>query len=83
MHENVSIQLHGLWPKKKKEKKFIQICNVKNPRLHFNELLKLSKYWTQLIQDLSFGYIYSQNLEKIQLYFNWIFNFVPHVLFNF
>ena len=28
-------------------------------------------------------YIYSQSLEKIQLDFNWILNFVSHVLFNF
>ena len=28
-------------------------------------------------------YIYSQNLEKIQLDFNWILNFASYVLFNF
>ena len=27
--------------------------------------------------------IYSQNSEKIQLNFNWIFNFAPRVTFNF
>ena len=27
-------------------------------------------------------YINSQNLEKIQLEFNWIFNFAPYIPFN-
>ena len=30
-----------------------------------------------------FIYINSQNLEKIELDFNWILNFAPRVLFNF
>ena len=30
-----------------------------------------------------FIYIYNQNLEKIQLVFNWIFNFASRISFNF
>ena len=39
-------------------------------------------FWEYLINFL-YIYIKSQNLEKIQLDFNWIFNFAPYVLFNF
>ena len=38
-----------------------------------------------LTPTLTFKYIYinSQNLEKIQLNFNWILNFVSRISFNF
>ena len=93
LHNNLKKKMENLYfiPNNILTKFFKELTKYKNDyQQYFNYiriilciLLYIFKYIHAYAWSYKLVYINSQNLEKIQLDFNWILNFVPCVLFNF
>ena len=86
-HKNMQKAKKEQYYKEKKEKKKKVVSTIVLPNSSFKtnlEVLRTKTTYTYFNWNThTHIYIKSQNSKKIQLCFNWIFNFVPCVPYNF